>query len=242
MPHPTRIVLFGPQVTRLQWTHDRLLRLQSELRNNPRLGFLRPCLIHLEGFLANIPLGQDDPALATRLESLARFARGETLSDAQGFQSNAQLAPLTVVSQVVEWLRIAPPADDVIVQGFCIGFLSAAVISSIQQGENRQNEFERYVANSIRLAACVGLLIDAENANHTASDRATAISLRFQSHSDRAALESVLDSFPEVCTEGTYNKKRNPRADPAESSRHISPASPTTVRSPSPCLADIWGP
>ncbi|KAF5855864.1 hypothetical protein ETB97_008293 [Aspergillus alliaceus] len=197
MPGNTRLVLFGPQLTRLQWTTDRLQRLQLEIRSNLRLKFLEPCLIQLDGFLANIPIAQDDASLPARLDTLASFARGDCVSDPQALKSNVQLAPLTVVAQVVEWLRIAP-SDDVIVQGFCIGFLSAAVIAATQQSENSQDAFERYVANSIRLAACIGLVIDAEDANHAASDRATAISVRCQSHSDRAVLESTLDLFPEA--------------------------------------------
>lgn len=192
MPGNTRLVLFGPQLTRLQWTTD---RLQLEIRNNPRLKFLEQCLIQLEGFLANIPIAQEDASLPARLETLASFTRGDYVPDPQTLKSNVQLASLTVVSQVVEWLRMAP-SDDVIVQGFCIGFLSAAVIAATQHGETSQDAFERYVANSIRLAACIGLVIDAEDANHAASDCATAISVRCQAHSDRAVLESTLDCFP----------------------------------------------
>ncbi|RHZ53126.1 hypothetical protein CDV55_100294 [Aspergillus turcosus] len=197
MPGNTRLVLFGPQLTRLQWTTDRLQRLQLEIRNNPRLKFLERCLIQLEGFLANIPIAQDDVSLPARLKTLASFARGDCVPDPQTLKSNVQLAPLTVVAQVVEWLRIAP-SDDVIFQGFCIGFLSAAVIAATQHGENSQDAFERYVANSIRLAACIGHVIDAEDDSHAASDRATAISVRCQAHSDRAVLESTLDLFPEA--------------------------------------------
>jgi hypothetical protein len=154
-------------------------------------------MIQLEGFLGNLPLSQGDASLPAQLEALAGFARGECVLDPQTL-TNVQLAPLTVVSQVVEWLRIAP-SDDVIVQGFCIGFLSAVTVAT-QHRDKSQDGFEHYVANSIRLAACLGLVIDAEDTTHTTSDRATAISVRCQSHSDRAVLESIVDLFPEVCT------------------------------------------
>lgn len=99
---------------------------------------------------------------------------------------------------MVEWLRIAP-SDEVLVQGFCIRFLSAVTVAT-QHRDKSQDGFEHYVANSIRLAACLGLVKDVEDATQAMSDRATAISVRCQSHSDRAVLESTVDLFPDVCT------------------------------------------
>ena len=189
-----RLVLFGPQQT--QWTTDRLLRLQSDILNNPRLEFLQQCLIQLEAFLATTPLARNDVSSSAQLKSLADFARGEKIPDPQTL-SNTQLAPLTIVAQVTEWLRLVAESGSqgVLAQGFCIGFLTAAAVSS---AHNTQSEVERNIANSIRLAACIGLLIDAEDATHVASDRATAISVRCPTFSDRAALETILDQFPEA--------------------------------------------
>lgn len=192
----TQLVLFGPQLTQTQWTPEFLRRLQLEIRNNPQLEFLRHCLIQLETFVASTPLTRENVALVSQLGTLAGFARGEAIPDPQRLQGNILLAPLTIVSQVVDWLRI-PPSGELIVQGFCIGFLSAAVVSSTHT--NDRSQFERYVANSIRLAACIGFLIDQEDSLKATSDRATAISVRCQSPSHRAALETIIDLFPEVC-------------------------------------------
>ncbi|KAE8137485.1 hypothetical protein BDV38DRAFT_283033 [Aspergillus pseudotamarii] len=191
----TQLVLFGPQLTPTQWTPDFLRRLQLEMQNNPQLEFLRHCLIQLEAFVASTPLPREDVALVSQLGTLAGFARGEAIPDPQRLQGNILLAPLTIVSQVVDWLRMTP-SDELIVQGFCIGFLSAAVVSSTHQQD--RVEFERYVANSIRLAACIGFLIDREDSLQATADQATAISVRCPSPSHRAALETTIDSFPET--------------------------------------------
>ncbi|KAE8373923.1 hypothetical protein BDV26DRAFT_296474 [Aspergillus bertholletiae] len=195
MTSGTQVILFGPQLTQTYWAPDRLLRLQLDLQDNPRLEFLRHGLIQLEPFVASTPLARDNDALVSQLGTLAGFARGEEILDPQHLQGNILLAPLTVASQVVDWLRITP-SEELVVQGFCIGFLSAAVVSSTYSDD--RSEFERYVGNSIRLAACMGLLIDAEDSLNAPSDRATAISVRCQSPPHRAAVEATLDLFPQA--------------------------------------------
>jgi hypothetical protein len=51
----TNLVLFGPQQGR--WTYPRLQTLQSHVRTDPTLHFLRDCVSQLEAFLATTPLG-----------------------------------------------------------------------------------------------------------------------------------------------------------------------------------------
>ncbi|KAJ6133404.1 hypothetical protein N7471_008619 [Penicillium samsonianum] len=186
MPPNSRIVLFGPQLTQLQWTTERLCRLQSDLQNISRLAFLRRCLAQLPAFIASLPLSQND--VLSQLETLAGLAGNET-PDLTTLTSNVQLAPLTVVSHIVEWMSIT--SSDMVAQGFCVGFLSAAVAAT-----TTQQDFEHYAANAIRIATCIGLIIDAEDASHASADRVTAVSVRCQSHSDRAVLESTLDLLP----------------------------------------------
>ncbi|KAJ5446662.1 hypothetical protein N7445_001483 [Penicillium cf. griseofulvum] len=186
MPPNPRIVLFGPQLTQLQWTTERLCRLQSDLQNIPQLAFLRCCLAQLPAFIASLPLSQND--VLSRLETLAGLA-GSEAPDPTTLTSNVQLAPLTVVSHMVELLSIK--SSVIVAQGFCVGFLSAAVAAT-----TTQQDFEHYAANAIRIAACIGHVIDTEDASHASVDRATAVSVRCRSHSDRALLESTLDLLP----------------------------------------------
>ncbi|KAJ6139348.1 hypothetical protein N7471_005834 [Penicillium samsonianum] len=74
--------------------------------------------------------------------------------------------------------------------GGLVGFPVAATTT--------QHGFELYTANSIRIAAYIGLIIDAEDASPASPDRTTAISVRCQSHSDRAVLDRTLDMLPEI--------------------------------------------
>jgi hypothetical protein len=130
--------------------------------------------------------------------SLTAFAQGSSVPQPDTL-SNAQLPVLTIVAQAVDWLRYAADRGDVdVVQGFCIGFLSAAVISSTQN--RSRSEFELYIANAIRLAACLGLLVDAENVAPSSSDRATVISVRCNKLSERTVLDAVLESCPQAYT------------------------------------------
>lgn len=89
------LVLFGPQLTQLQWTTDCLGRLQSDLLNIPRLAFLGRCLAQLPAFVASLPLAQKD--VVARLETLSKFAGGSEAPDPTAL-SNVQLAPLTGIA------------------------------------------------------------------------------------------------------------------------------------------------
>jgi malonyl CoA-acyl carrier protein transacylase len=83
--------------------------------------------------------------------------------------------------------------------------LSAAVISSTYNSS--RTEFERYITNAIRLAACLGLLVDAEDAARSPPDRATVISVRCRGLSDRAVLDAILDSCSQAYTSCVTNNR-----------------------------------
>lgn len=192
-----RIALFGPQVT--HWTHDSLSGLQSALLQNTNLEFLTKTLVRLPSLWATLEkdCGLSGFCVEEKLKELKDFAAGRSIPDAQNL-SNTHLAPLTVVSQVVDFVSITDGRNRLLefqaVQGFCIGFLSAAALAS----SSNWTEFERHVSNSLRLATCIGIIIDAEDALHAPPDRATTVSVRWKTASDRAYLETSLDLFPDV--------------------------------------------
>lgn len=194
------IALFGPQVTR--WTQESLSSLQSTLLHDSHLKVLRETLAELPSLwstlenrfdLVNFP-GHE------RLLQLSDFATGKKVLDEKSL-SNIHLAPLTIVDHMVEYIQIAEKLNSTdgalnlptfgAAQGFCIGFLSAAAISS----SNNWAELEINASNALRLAACIGAVIDNEDGLH---DGATAISVRWKTDSDRTYLESSLDLFPNV--------------------------------------------
>lgn len=197
MAPPTSVLLFGAQQAR--WTRSRLQNLQKDLVSEPSLRYLQHCLEQLDESLAT-PLARIPVELDTengldpkRPVGLAEFARGVEIPPPETL-TNTQLAVLTVAAQAIEWTRShhrSAGSDDLAIQGFCIGFLSAAVASC----SLTLSELERYIANAIRLAACLGYIVDAENATLDATDRVTVVSVRCPGLSDRAVLDATLDSF-----------------------------------------------
>jgi len=115
--------------------------------------------------------------------------------------TNTQSSSLTVVSQVISFIRLNDNTgtnDGILgfqaAQGFCVGFLSAAALASA----NNWAEFENDVSNAIRLAACIGIVVDAEKLSHPVHERSTAVHVRWKTAEDRAFVEVCLDSFPGV--------------------------------------------
>jgi hypothetical protein len=195
-----RIALFGPQV--LHWTRENLIGLQDAIQRDPRLHFIIKALIKLQSLWPALVqrCGISGVAGEEKLKELEEFAAGRTIPDPQKL-SNIQLAPLTVVYHITEFIQLSDDPDSSesflsfrAVQGFCIGFLSAAAVSS----SSDYTELERSVSNSLRLAACIGALIDSQDVSHAPLDRATAVSVRWNTPSDRAYLETCLDLFPDV--------------------------------------------
>ncbi|KAK5995383.1 Non-reducing polyketide synthase andM [Cladobotryum mycophilum] len=170
-----KVALFSPQVT--NWTPEGLSRLQSRLEDDD-MSFLRKTLMLLPSLWGYVQdeFAQSDFRGESMLNELATFATGDGLLDPARL-GNTHLAPLTIISQAA--------------QGFCIGFLTAAAFACSSNWE----EFAKYVPNAIRLAACIGLVIDAEDVAQAPRDRATALSLRWKTMADRALLETCLDSF-----------------------------------------------
>ncbi|MCJ1386383.1 hypothetical protein MMC17_009509, partial [Xylographa soralifera] len=200
----TSFALFGPQRTR--WTRDSLTSLQITLLQNTHLKFLEETLAQLPVLWQT--LGKHYKAFdlfgQERLQQISAFATGKAIPDPQNL-CNIQLATLTVISHVVDIVRMTnkidagPNTSQVLLlpdfqaaQGFCIGFLSAAAISSSIDWA----EFECNISNALRLAVCIGAVIDIDNASHDLSDRARAVSVRWKTDSDRAYMEASLDLFP----------------------------------------------
>lgn len=194
------VALFGPQVT--NWTYDSLSILQSDLLGHPTLEFLVESLTELPSLWSLLEkdyASQDFPGVE-KLKELHDFATGGATFDTHNL-TNTHLAPLTVVSHIVDFIRSVNNSNTKeslarfnAAQGFCIGFLSAAALASA----NDWDEFKRNVSSAIQLAACIGIVVDAEEASHTAQDRATAVSVLWKTASDRAYLETCLDLFPKV--------------------------------------------
>lgn len=199
-PNDVRIAIFGPQVT--NWTHKSLSSLQSALLKDRKLEFLKQALAELPSLWSILEkyYGFQDFSGAEKLKELHDFSIGSKNLDPQDL-TNSQLSSLTVVSQVINLIQLADASgtedgilDFELTQGFCVGFLSAAALASASDWTS----FERNVSNAVRLAACIGIIIDAENSSRSAQERATAVHVRWKTAEDRAFLETCLDLFPRV--------------------------------------------
>lgn len=193
-----RVALFGPQ--RTQWTQQNIADLQFALHNDTRLAFIRDALAalpDLSELLLHEGIKEAGLRLDVKLETLRAIAT-DPLVSAQSQPENfssIELAVLTVVAQLVDFIHQHGAAasldhfDDA--QGFCLGFLAAAVFATASSW----HEFKTSAANAIRLAACIGWIVDADQQ----LDPTAVVSVRCKTPSDRALLDTILDSLPGVC-------------------------------------------
>lgn len=183
------IALFGPQMAR--WTANDLSELQAQITSEPGLAFLCSSLCSLPSLWGNSAAAFLSPGLVTTahgFQQLHDFAAGGAMLDAEKL-SNVHLAPLTLVAQAVELLQ---GGQDLwrfqSAQRFCVGFLAAAALSSAWT----DIEFRSNISNAIRLAACLGLVVDGD-----AGGGFCAVTVQCKKPADRTLVDVAVD-----CTAG----------------------------------------
>ena len=193
------VALFGPEMT--DWTEMDLANLQDALQDT-RFRFLSETLSRLRQLWPELRekaevLGFSD----TYVRDLDDFVAGRSMLDPRNI-TNIHAASLTILDQVVDLVRKADvenfsdltlPTFDA-AQGFCIGFLTAAAVSS----SHSWNEFERNASASLCLATCIGAVVDEEDRKNQDKAGATAISARWKTDTERTFLEALLGGFPHV--------------------------------------------
>ncbi|KAI0421420.1 beta-ketoacyl synthase [Xylaria grammica] len=195
-------VLFGPVVT--SWTSEDLEELQTTLHQCVPLEFLRWTL---DGLPSLSPYLQAKETLTSvsileHLQELAGFSSRKSVLDVTSL-SNVHLAPLTVMYQALEFIRSAgflertPASEDSWsipkfqgAQGFCLGFLSATAIASSKNWEELKKNF----STSIRLAACIGAVVEADLRSRT--DGIKSLSVRWKTDKARIQADTCLELFP----------------------------------------------
>ncbi|KAI8944280.1 beta-ketoacyl synthase [Xylaria longipes] len=200
-------ILFGPVVT--SWTSEGLQELQALLQENDSLAFLRRVLSDITSLLPILQSKEISPFVSRleHLQELADFVSGRSILDPTTL-SNVHLAPLTVTYQAVEFiqsaglLKRAPVSQSAQaswgipklqgVQGFCLGFLSAAAIASSKNWE----AFEQNFTTSIRLAACIGAVIEADLQSH--ADGLKSLSIRWKTDRARMQADTCMDLFSDT--------------------------------------------
>lgn len=186
-----RVALFGPQ--RTVWASRDVEDLQTAFREDARLEFLNKTLATLPSLwpLVQQAYGSPNFPAAAKLQRLQEIVAGSSSID-DTVLSNTELAPLTVITQIADLIQKHGTSlkDFEAAQGFCVGFLSAACYSSAQDWQ----QFERNVSNAIRLAACIGIAVDIEQA----ASPVKVVSVRCRTPAERATLDACLDRFPDV--------------------------------------------
>ena len=195
------LLLFGPVSPQLN--QDYLSDLQRSILEDSELDFLIGVIEELPSLW---PIVQKEfPEFSTipgaeQLEQLKRLRSPVQLPDVWA-SSNLVLAPLTVISHIAEFLRLSrttrntnfPGVENV--QGFCVGFLAAAAVASSRD----KIEFRRSASTAIRLAVCVGAIIDLNDGSfRNPADRSSAIVVRWKTESGKEAFERILKDYPSV--------------------------------------------
>lgn len=82
------------------------------------------------------------------------------------------------------------------VQGLCVGFLSAIVVSL----SRNDMEIGTVAAIGLRLAVCIGAYVDLDGISGIPSKEAACVALRWKDNisSDKKKVDALLQSFPEV--------------------------------------------
>ncbi|KAI0835815.1 hypothetical protein F5Y06DRAFT_275458 [Hypoxylon sp. FL0890] len=193
------LLLFGPQITRL--VPSRLTDLRKTILEDPNLEFLVQIVKELPSLWTttvqpSCPSFESLTNAKQQLQQLVTFFendREEAPRLAPPY--NLLLAPLTVITQVSEYIRLGYQGT---VQGFCIGFLSAAAVASAR---NRA-ELEQWTATAIRLAVAIGAVVDFDeqekSQGHDTPQYSSTWSIRWTSTLEKEHFEKTLASFPEA--------------------------------------------
>lgn len=195
------LLLFGPVSS---WPNRAYFsELQISLQEDSDLEFLVKIIKELPSLwpiLQELASHRSTIPGAEQLDQLKDLLRPVALPDVWAV-GNLTAIPLTVISQIVEFLRIRregsnatfPGVDNV--QGFCVGFLAAAALASSRD----EIEFRRFAATAIRLAVCIGFIVDLnEESSQDPLDRTSSVAVRWKKDSGKESFERILRNYPTV--------------------------------------------
>ncbi|KAI9370219.1 hypothetical protein BJX61DRAFT_549115 [Aspergillus egyptiacus] len=166
------LLLFGPQQSTIRL--DEFKTLVSTITTTPDLTFLLDAVTGLEEIWADIVNACPELTIIPGQETLHQLAlyvtgRSEPGDWKENVTGCITLNIITVLSQVVELWKFetatggvhSTPAGAGVkdIQGFCIGFLTAAAVASYRT----QETLERNIAAALRLAVCVGALVELDS-------------------------------------------------------------------------------
>jgi hypothetical protein len=188
------ILLFGPQTPLL--ARSELSKLWAVVNTEPKLAFLLETINALPSLwtstvLSNCPGFR---RLTSADENLKRLVQFFDIGDPDVLSIKPPcefaLVILTVISQIAELISLPRTRN---VQGFCVGFLAAAAVAS----SHTDADLERWAATALRLAVCVGAVVDIDELEQSGNPSSTW-SLRWTTDTEEELFRHTLASFPEV--------------------------------------------
>jgi hypothetical protein len=209
-------VLFGPQGT---ITPESMLEIRKSVQEASDLTFLSRTISELPSLwpaLQEICPEIDEVLAKKRLDELSNFFLGGPTVNFSGPINNIFLCPLTVISHIVDfWKTRRGLVDQSLgesqfqhVQGFCLGFLTAAAVSC----SRNEAQYQALATNAVRLALCLGALVDFEAFKRKGrADCASAIAVRWKSSEHWECLQQTMKLYPTVC--GAQIQSITPFAD-----------------------------
>ncbi|KAJ5802121.1 uncharacterized protein N7503_004571 [Penicillium pulvis] len=200
------LVIFGPQTSWPSYSYAE--RLRRDLVDEPSLApfadairqlpELWPSLVEIEH-----RLGQTEGKKT--LEQLQNWIETGSLPRRNGQDDilpNGFATPFTVIAHAIDYWRCltsvgsqwrpsnleAGPA----LEGMCTGFLTAIAAASSKDS----NEFLSMAAVAVRLAACIGTLIDLNGSNSDGTGEARALVVRWSSPTQESCFLRILEQQP----------------------------------------------
>ncbi|KAI3328358.1 hypothetical protein F4824DRAFT_493237 [Ustulina deusta] len=205
MESKPEILLFGPEITK--WSPGTFSALQAALyESGSEFKYLRQALVDLPDLWPELQAKLGPAALPStglqELEKLRAFGSGGALLDPDSL-SVICLATLTVVYHGIEFHRLGrngttdpsrPLAGFDGVQGFCVGFLSAAAAAASATWA----EYQRNLTAALRIAACIGMAVELEDQTHEHHEKSASLSIRCKVPVDTAnsQVKELLAEFP----------------------------------------------
>jgi hypothetical protein len=203
--HPVS-VLFGPQCSNVDETSALISKALAE---DSSLQFINEILQELPSFWSDITKAL--PSLCKvsgdeQIIALVRHLHGSP-SPPTGEPKNVILTPLTVLSQIMEFIKLREFAGEQYIidtQGFCVGFLAAIVAASAK------DDLQSLTATIIRLAVCIGALVDLDELNNGAWG---SIAVRWRESAASKEFQQAIASHPKVifpCSSSIYHLTKHP--------------------------------
>ena len=193
-------VVFVPQDA---LTSKSLLDVRVLLQENAELNFLSCTISELPSLWPAILEVWPDLGIVPakkRLTELGCFFQGDPDLAFLKPTNNILLCPLTVIIQIVDFWKLTHGFElsssfesqlrDV--QGFCLGFLTAIAVSC----SKNETHFQALASKAIRLAVCIGTLVDLDALGTL--DCASAVAVRWKSNAHLQHLQHTMTLYPGV--------------------------------------------